>query len=873
MRGCLKKFGTSVCLATLGLSFAYSGTISNLLTANAEVATDYTGDQVLEYAKSTYGNQSYQEVDTCTGLVSHVLYYDLKIPAAMNIAGPRVYVGTYAEPYNGYLTQNNPDEMLDIAYKEAEKGTVEIVYEGPASGALEAGARNGDLVISRNYEVGAYYGHVAFFYQDGDDFGWWGAQNDKDGVSALSLKDSSTPIHVIRFTDYQKVNPVADLGNEQSAEIGIQITKKDKDGNGVKDMSFTILKDGKEYKKVKTNEVGVAQGTYSKEFKIDEKDYSYVTNYDNLSSEDKKSLDKQGVYHSKEEAQSAIDNFLYEKIKDDEDFKISSFSVIDDFTGIEYKLEDGKLVSSDEDPDYDITLDIDDASVKKKDVVLNASVGETFNILDEDGNIVNEIQVSSKEGSNIIHRLEVGKTYTLEPKATVKGMTKSDSITFEVADDLQEVSSTAKQLYNTVTATSTGKVLSSKGDKPEWVDGTVGGSTIGIYADKNIYENGVVKYTAGSKVTTLVADGYTTVELPYGEYSYVEETTQNGYVLNQTKGYFSIGKESTNITYSKEKVNVNLKTTKFKDGSTVDIYTKQDIKTNDGSVIYASGDKVMTTKVEDGNIKDSNLLPMGEYEVKAGKKSENYLVETTNIEKGTGITLTSEDEKNQKGNLEVKLVNQDDSSVVLKDIDLKLSVNEDCSDTINIGRTDEKGIAKFSNIKPGTYYLSAISELEGYTDVKSQKIEIVDGVDTISVDLPISPTKVEISILDKTGVHQLEGAKMQVIDDATGEIVDEFTTEKDTHLVKYLNNGGKYILRNVEMPENYEKLEDKVFTVEDGLLVSYKAEEIQEVKTGVHDKYMSQNIVGIALISQLAVFGVMLKKSGKLEELLNKVKF
>ena len=74
-------------------------------------------------------------------------------------------------------------------------------------------------------------------------------------------------------------------------------------------------------------------------------------------------------------------------------------------------------------------------------------------------------------------------------------------------------------------------------------------------------------------------------------------------------------------------------------------------------------------------------------------------------------------------------------------------------------------------------------------------------------------TRVEIDKFDSDG-NKLFGATMQIINKATGEIVEEWTTTDETKVVEGLEHGD-YILREITAPNGFQKILDIEFTVTD----------------------------------------------------------
>jgi len=75
-------------------------------------------------------------------------------------------------------------------------------------------------------------------------------------------------------------------------------------------------------------------------------------------------------------------------------------------------------------------------------------------------------------------------------------------------------------------------------------------------------------------------------------------------------------------------------------------------------------------------------------------------------------------------------------------------------------------------------------------------------------------TRLHVDKLDADTHEYVQGAKMAIIDEETGEVVDEWTTGEDTHEnEKNLVVDRVYILREIEAPEGFEKAADTEFKV------------------------------------------------------------
>ena len=81
---------------------------------------------------------------------------------------------------------------------------------------------------------------------------------------------------------------------------------------------------------------------------------------------------------------------------------------------------------------------------------------------------------------------------------------------------------------------------------------------------------------------------------------------------------------------------------------------------------------------------------------------------------------------------------------------------------------------------------------------------------TVSDDI----TRLHVDKLDADTHEHLSGATMEIVNESTGGVVDSWVTGPSTHVnEKGLDVGVVYILREIEAPEGYSKVEDVRFMV------------------------------------------------------------
>ena len=292
------------------------------------------------------------------------------------------------------------------------------------------------------------------------------------------------------------------------------------------------------------------------------------------------------------------------------------------------------------------------------------------------------------------------------------------------------------------------------------------------------------------------------------------------------------------------------------EGAEFEIYAAEDIFTPDHQVdeqgnrhvIYAK-DTLVKTVTTDKNgeavIKD---LPLGKYRVKETKAPAGFVLNPDSQE----VSLIYKDQNtpeieeklefsNERQKVELSVEKQDaETGKALKGATFGLYNKEAISsgdkvvvkaDTLLQEITsNEKGKAAFSLDLPlGRYYVKELQAPAGY--VSSDEILEFDatyqGQDVKTIKLKSvkknQPTTVEVTKADITTGTELDGASMSVLD-KDGNVIDSWTSVKDSpHVIKRLQVGKTYILREELAPYGYLRATDVEFTISD-------TAEVQKVK-------------------------------------------
>ena len=292
------------------------------------------------------------------------------------------------------------------------------------------------------------------------------------------------------------------------------------------------------------------------------------------------------------------------------------------------------------------------------------------------------------------------------------------------------------------------------------------------------------------------------------------------------------------------------------EGAEFEIYAAEDIFTPDHQVdeqgnrhvIYAKDTlvkTVTTNKNGEAVIKD---LPLGKYRVKETKAPAGFVLnpdsqEVAFIYKDQNTPEIEEklEFSNERQKVELSVEKQDaETGKALKGATFGLYNKEAISsgDKVIVKAdillqeitSNEKGKAAFTLDLPlGRYYVKELQAPAGY--VSSDEILEFDatyqGQDVKTIKLKSvkknQPTTVEVTKADITTGTELDGASMSVLD-KDGNVIDSWTSVKDSpHVIKRLQVGKTYILREELASYGYLRATDVEFTISD-------TAEVQKVK-------------------------------------------
>ncbi len=353
-------------------------------------------------------------------------------------------------------------------------------------------------------------------------------------------------------------------------------------------------------------------------------------------------------------------------------------------------------------------------------------------------------------------------------------------------------------------------------------------------------------------------DGYVTLSnlLP-GTYYVQEMSVPNHLILDKTihKVVVNYDKTTTFIKTNKIKparldiFKTGEVLTDYKDGNfvfeekglpdmEVQIFAEEKIFDYITGKTYQKGDLVKTVKTgKDGKI--SVNLPLGKYRLHESKaplgfvlSSVDQYVTLSSSSPTQTLVTASKSFYNERQKVKINAIKVDGMTQErLENAVIGMYANEDIynyqgkkivnKDTLLLSKTtDKNGNIVFDIDLPlVNVYLEELEAPLGYTkldkkyyiDIKStdQTTQIYNFTRTIINN----PKEVEISKKAITGEEELPGAKLQLIDAVTKEVVEEWISTDKPHMTNELLVGKSYILREILSPDGYTIANDIEFTV------------------------------------------------------------
>ena len=528
--------------------------------------------------------------------------------------------------------------------------------------------------------------------------------------------------------------------------------------------------------------------------------------------------------------------------------------------------------------EYEFKNQIIKVEVSKQDITNSEEIeGAHLTIFEKDNEgAIFDTWVSGQDGKNndgtikphLIKGMEVGKTYVLRETSSPYGFALTQDIEFTIEDtgDIQSVVMKDELVYGELqfnklgeifNQTITGQTEFGKTQSPVWNESNLLGSEITIYANEDIKIGNTIYYKKDEKIQTLESDWEDVVsqKLPVGSYYYIESVVPHGYIADTNKHYFQVEDNQKNelqvvsstLVNNRPKFNIDM--TKILEEQKIflnkdaykdivfGIYAREDIYDYMGNVAIENGTMIATTGItKEGKLENIPDLPNGVYYIKELQTNSQYVLNDKEYDFEVSyhgkdvaeytIQIGVEgkiENKLARGTIKVQKIDILDTEKKLEGIKFNISANEDMKDVITTSKTNNEGIAIFENLELGTYYIQEAEQIEGYTlNNYIYKVEVAKDGDILVIDCENKPTEMIFSKVDETGTNELPGAIIQIIDKETGEVIEEWTSTEEDHVIHYLVEGKEYIMKEITAPYGYKIAEEITFVAGDGNKITMK---------------------------------------------------
>lgn len=553
----------------------------------------------------------------------------------------------------------------------------------------------------------------------------------------------------------------------------------------------------------------------------------------------------------------------------------------------------------------DFKNEITKVEISKKDITNDEEIeGAHLKVYPKDRpSEVFETWISGQDGKNedgtikphLIRGLEPNVTYVLHEESSPYGYALAQDVEFTVLDtgEIQSVEMKDEMVFGQLKWNKSGEIFMTTDlgqtefgtvHSPIWEKSNLLGAEITIYAAEDITIGNHTYYKAEEEIQTLESDwdAVLSKKLPVGRYFYTESKVPHGYIVDTEKHYFEVKDNQVNeiqtitSTLKNERPTVDIDMTKVLEEQKIfknpdaykdivfGIFAREDIYNYKGDVAIPYDTLVYTSGIDkDGHLTlaDTFDLPNGVFYIKELSTNGQYVLNDNEYD--FEIAYHGEDVSNYvvqigedgkvnnelaRGTIQVQKVDTNDADKKLEGIKFNISANEDMSNIIETAETDAEGIATFSDLELGTYFLQEDGQVDGYVlNDHVYKVEVKTDGDLLTITCENKPTEMEFSKVGETGTEELEGAKLQVIDKETGDVVDEWISGKEPHTIKYLIEGKEYTMKEVQAPYAYEIAEEITFVAGDGDKVTMKDKLIRSyIKVKKVDYYNHEDILKVA---------------------------
>ena len=329
-----------------------------------------------------------------------------------------------------------------------------------------------------------------------------------------------------------------------------------------------------------------------------------------------------------------------------------------------------------------------------------------------------------------------------------------------------------------------------------------------LSAKENIIDkaDGSIIYNKGQEIGkyNLTKEGKLTIaDFPMGTYEIEETKTLDGLVLNTTKYEAKFEQKDLTTKVYTEKLDISNDTTMVE-------FSKTDV-TGDKELIGAK----LTVLDNENNIIDTWTSTEKTHKIEGLRIGKEYTLKEEIAPEGyviaTSVKFIIDDtNKIQKVNMKDKIVSMSKTDIGGNEVEgAKIQIIDKDGNIVDewISTKEEHKIKNL--VENETYTLHEETAPNGFVKATDVTFKVTD--EKIDQHIELINKIVEISKEDISG-KEIEGAKLQILD-ADENVIDEWTSAKEPHQVKGLEEGKIYILKETTAPYGYEITEEIKFVV------------------------------------------------------------
>lgn len=718
----------------------------------ADALATVSGNKILEVAR-TYEDYTYENVGTCTGLVTRVLN---KLGIGNSVVGTHPY--DINKPQSTGGSKYSPDKMYTNAINHPEEA--KLIWQGYVKdiGAVASKLKNGDLVIQRIQDKAEPDGggHTAFIHKYGSTISMYGANGSRMGIGDAILSSHISMFglsYEVSGEDYISVFRLTEeiKGTAKLKKVDYDSTKAQNEASldgalyGLYAKNNIVSGDGTivhradteiTRSQTKNSEITVNNlylGTYywkeitpSKGYKLDPTKYEFTLNDTGQETIVVNTTVKEKVITGNFEIEKVITSGEESEVVQKEEgaeFIVVAQKYVDKYGTIEEAWKHKKEFT---DKEYDILVTDKKGYAKSKNLAYGSFKVKQIKGKIDTENVKDEWTfVVSKENQDTIKYIINNKIFTTYIKLAKKDVETGKSII---------LSKTKFKIMDL----STGKYITQKvGNKKynEWTTNKNGEITLPLELKAGKYK------LVELKSPDLYLINNEGVEFTVTNSNIVETDEDGDYILNVTmydqpvKGVINVEKHGevlTGVKQNKDDSYSFVYENKCLAGMVVEIKAREDIiDPADGSVLYKKGSIV--DSVTTGNTCEnySSQLPLGKYTVEEKDapqgmvlNSKKYNVDLTFKDEETAVIMetVSITNERQKVDLDVKKLDKENKTPI-KGVVFGLYTTKDIILSNKSSEETENNIL----IKNGTLIEEAISDKNGNVQFKADLPLSYDG--------------------------------------------------------------------------------------------------------------------------------------------------